>query len=64
MSAETLIHTAAVPTAVTYFICIGGDLRQVEPLTMAHRDQAHVTVRVLRDGSILTVHNTEILRRY
>ncbi|MFJ4173384.1 hypothetical protein [Microbacterium sp. NPDC089696] len=56
--------TAPVPTAVTYFIRVDGALRQVEPLTKPHREQAHVTVRVLRDGKILTVHNTEILRSY
>lgn len=56
--------TGPIQTAVTYFIRVDGDLRQVEPLTKAHREQAHVTVRVLRDGSIVTVHNTEILRSY
>lgn len=56
--------TAPATTAVTYFIRVDGALRQVEPLTRAHRSQAHVTVRVLRDGAILTVHNTEILRSY
>lgn len=62
MSAYTV--TAPTPTAVAYFIRIEGALRQVEPLTKPHREQAQVTVRVLRDGSILTVHNTEILRSY
>ncbi|WP_449408016.1 hypothetical protein [Microbacterium maritypicum] len=56
--------TAPVSTAVTYFIRVAGALRQVEPLTRPHREQAHVTVRVLRDGSTVTVHNTEILRSY
>lgn len=56
--------TAPIPTSVTYFIRVEGDLRQVEPLNKAHREQADVTVRVLRDGSILTVHNTEIIRSY
>ena len=60
----SLTVTAPTPTSVTYFIRVDGDLRQVEPLTKAHREQAHVTVRVLRDGSITTVHNTEILRSY
>ncbi|WP_350351899.1 hypothetical protein ABS642_00870 [Microbacterium sp. A8/3-1] len=59
-----LVMTAPIATAVTYFIRVNGDLRQVEPLTKPHREQAHVTVRVLRDGSIMTVHNTEILRSY
>jgi hypothetical protein len=58
------VDTAPTPTAVTYFIRVEGVLRQVEPLTRAHREQAHVTVRVIRDGSIFTVHNTEILRSY
>lgn len=56
--------TAPTPTAVHYFVRIDGDLRQVEPLTKPHREQAHVTVRVLRDGSTLTVHNTEMIRSY
>jgi hypothetical protein len=56
--------TRPIPTAVTYFIRVNGDLRQVEPLTKAHHGQAYVAVRVLRDGSITTVHNTEILRSY
>jgi len=58
------LRTAPISTSVTYFIHLDGDLRQVEPLTKPHREQAHVTVRVVRDGSILAVHNTEILRSY
>lgn len=56
--------TAPTTTAVTYFIRVDGALRQVEPLTKPHREQPRVTVRILRDGSIVTVHNTEILRSY
>ena len=56
--------TAPTPTAVAYFIRVDGALRQVEPLTKANREQANVSVRVLRDGSVTTVHNTEILRSY
>ncbi len=56
--------TAPTPTAVTYFIRVDGALRQVEPLTKPHREKADVTVRVLRDGSVVTVHNAEILRSY
>lgn len=55
---------ASPPAPVAFFIRADGDLRQVQPLTKAHREQAHVTVRVVRDGSIVTVHNTEILRSY
>ena len=61
---STEADTAPTPTAVTYFIRVAGQLRQVHPLTKPHRSQANVTVRVLRDGSIVTVHNTEILRSY
>lgn len=59
-----VLMTAPIPTAMTYFIRVNGDLRQVEPLTKPHRERAHVTVRILRDGSITAVHNTEILRSY
>ena len=56
--------TAPVSTAVHYFIRVDGALREVEPLTKPHREQAQVTVRVVRDGTTVTVRNTEILRSY
>lgn len=58
------LRTAPTPTTMAFFIRVDGDLRQVQPLTKPHREQANVAVRIIRDGSIATVHNTEILRSY
>ncbi len=56
--------TAPIPTKVTYFIRIDGALRQIDPITKPHRENAFVIVRDTRDGSILKVHNTDIIRSY